>query len=167
MAPLGGSSSMRRTAVLHVEGLHWATSAASVQTTLLRRPGVKSVEANAANQSATVTYDPTRTSVAELSKWVRDCGFHCAGRSVPEHICDPMSEPAEPGAGPPTPGQLMEDGGHAGMSMDHMARDMRNRFLVALVLSIPIMLWSPMGRNMFGFAVPTPFGLRDDERRRR
>ncbi|CAN5642009.1 heavy metal translocating P-type ATPase [soil metagenome] len=48
------------------------------------------------------------------------------------------------------------------MSMDHMVRDMRNRFLVALALSIPIMLWSPMGRDMFGFTVPAPFGLRDD-----
>jgi Cu2+-exporting ATPase len=153
---------MKRTAVLHVGGLHWATSVASVQTTLLRRPGVVSVEANAANQTATVTYDPTRTSIVELSKWVRDCGFHCAGRSVPEHICDPMSEPAEPGAGGPAPEPPKGDDGHAGMSMDHMARDMRNRFLVALVLSIPIMLWSPMGRGMFGFAVPTPFGLRDD-----
>ncbi len=162
MARLSGPSSMKRTAVLRVGGLHWATSAASVETTLLRRPGVMSVQANAANQTATVSYDSTRTSVAELSKWVRDCGFHCAGRSVPEHICDPMSEPAEPGAGAPAPEPLAGDGGHAAMSMDHMARDMRNRFLVALVLSIPIMLWSPMGRDMFGFAVPTPFGLRDD-----
>jgi Cu2+-exporting ATPase len=48
------------------------------------------------------------------------------------------------------------------MSMDAMVRDMRNRFLVALTLSIPIMLWSPMGRDMFGFGVPAPFGLRDD-----
>ena len=53
-------------------------------------------------------------------------------------------------------------GGHAGMSMDQMVRDMRNRFLVALALSVPIMLWSPMGRDMFGFSVPSPFGLRDD-----
>src|SRR6516165_8278010 len=162
MARLGGPSSMKRTAVLDVGGLHWATSAASVQAALLRRPGVMSVEANAANQTATVIYDPTQTSVAELSKWVRDCGFHCAGRSVPEHICDPMSEPAGPGAAAPAPEPLTGHVEHAGMSMDHMARDMRNRFLVALVLSIPIMLWSPMGRDMFGFAVPTPFGLRDD-----
>ena len=48
------------------------------------------------------------------------------------------------------------------MSMDHMVRDMRNRFLVALLLSIPIMLWSPMGREMLGFTVPAPFRLRDD-----
>jgi P-type Cu2+ transporter len=28
------------TVVLHVGGLHWATSAGAVETTLLRRPGV-------------------------------------------------------------------------------------------------------------------------------
>ncbi|UGQ42010.1 heavy metal translocating P-type ATPase [Rhodococcus aetherivorans] len=167
---------MNRTTVLEVGGLHWATSTPAIESALLRRPGVTAVEANAVNQTATVTYDPDRTSVAELSKWVRDCGYHCAGRSVPEHVCDPMSEPA-PGPGTPAhspqpaahemPGghtaqELMGHGGHAGMSMDAMVRDMRNRFLVALVLSIPIMLWSPMGREMFGFTVPAPFGLRDD-----
>lgn len=39
---------MNGTTVMHVGGLHWATSTASVQATLLRRPGVESVEANAA-----------------------------------------------------------------------------------------------------------------------
>lgn len=151
-----------KTMVLHVGGLHWATSTASVESALLRRPGVASVEANAANQTATVTYDPTQTSVQQLSKWVQDCGFHCAGRSVPNHVCDAMAEPEQEAHAAPTPHEMMGHGGHAGMSMDQMVRDMRNRFLVALVLSIPIMLWSPMGRDMFGFKVPAPFGLRDD-----
>ncbi|BAH55730.1 MULTISPECIES: heavy metal translocating P-type ATPase [Rhodococcus] len=179
------------TTVLEVSGVHWASSTATVEATLRRRPGVTSVEANAVNQTATVTYDPGLTSVVELSKWVRDCGYHCAGRSVPDHVCDPMSEPAavrgEAGHAHPAPeaaapaepaahempaghapaGRLPQEmmghgGGHAGMSMDAMIRDMRNRFLVALVLSVPIMLWSPMGRDMFGFMVPAPFGLRDD-----
>jgi Cu2+-exporting ATPase len=129
---------------------------------LLRRPGVESVEANAMNQTATVTYNPAETSVAVLSKWVRDCGFHCAGRSVPDHVCDAMTEPPVAAPAVPTPHEMMGHGGHAAMSMDDMVRDMRNRFLVALVLSIPIMLWSPMGRDMFGFTVPAPFGVRDD-----
>lgn len=166
------------TVVLAVQGLHWATSASVIESTLLRRPGVGAVEANAVNQTATVVFDPAQTSVAELSTWLRDCGFHCAGRSLPEHLCDPMSEPdagaAQPvvvgehahhtdvGAVSRSPHDTMGHGGHAGMSMDAMVRDMRNRFLVALVLSIPIMLWSPMGRDMFGFSVPAPFGLRDD-----
>jgi Cu2+-exporting ATPase len=182
---------MNRTAVLEVGGLNWASSTAAVEAMLRRRPGVTSVEANAVNQTATVTYDPDRTSVIELSTWVRDCGYHCAGRSVPAHVCDPMSEPSaeragadhapappdatpaesadgeKPAAGEAHPGRSPQDmmghgGDHAEMSMDAMARDMRNRFLVALVLLIPIVAWSPMGRDMLGFTVPAPFGLRDD-----
>ncbi|MCG7594809.1 heavy metal translocating P-type ATPase (plasmid) [Mycobacterium sp. C3-094] len=178
---------MTKSTILDVHGLNWASSTAVVEGSLLRRPGVTSVEANAVNQTATVVYDPATTSVADLAGWIRDCGFHCAGRSVPDHVCDPMSEPhhdpaatlheqptsalsptagevhAHEAAPARTPQEAMgHGGGHAGMSMDHMVRDMRNRFLVALALSIPIMLWSPMGRDMFGFTVPAPFGLRDD-----
>ncbi len=40
--------------------------------------------------------------------------------------------------------------------------DMRRRFLVAAVLSIPILLWSPIGRDVLNFNVSAPFGLRDD-----
>ena len=61
-----------------------------------------------------------------------------------------------------SPAGAMEHGGQAGMSMDSMVRDMRNRFLVALVLSVPIVLWSSIGRNVLHFTVPAPFGLRDD-----
>ena len=212
---------MSDTTVLHVGGLHWATSERAVETALLRRPGVESVEANAVNQSATVTYDPHRTSVAELAGWVQECGYHCAGRSVPNHVCDPMEEPAahEVDAGharhpaahaphapdtevtsahaghapthaghaathaghapahaghvpaseaapaapaAPSAHDVMGHGGHGAMSMDDMVRDMRNRFLVALVLTAGIVLWSPMGRDLLGFDVPAPFGLRDD-----
>jgi Cu2+-exporting ATPase len=53
-------------------------------------------------------------------------------------------------------------GHHAAMSMAAMVRDMRNRFLVAALLTIPILLWSPIGREVIGFTVPAPFGLRDD-----
>src|SRR5258706_2048334 len=45
--------------------------------------------------------------------------------------------------------------------MDDMARDMRNRFLLAALFSIPILLWSPWGRAVLDFAVAAPFGLRD------
>ncbi|HET9021686.1 MAG TPA: heavy-metal-associated domain-containing protein, partial [Ornithinibacter sp.] len=201
---------MSDTTVLHVGGLHWATSERAVETALLRRPGVESVEANAVNQSATVTYDPHRTSVAELAGWVQECGYHCAGRSVPNHVCDPMEEPpahevdagharhpaahaphapvteatdvsaahaghapthtghapahtghapthtghapahtghvpaSEAGPAAPSAHDVMGHGGHGAMSMDDMVRDMRNRFLVALVLTAGIVLWSPM-----------------------
>ncbi len=48
------------------------------------------------------------------------------------------------------------------MSMAAMAADMRNRFVTAAVLSVPITLYSPMGRDLLGFGLPAPFGARDD-----
>jgi Cu2+-exporting ATPase len=48
------------------------------------------------------------------------------------------------------------------MSMDAMVQDMRNRFVVAAVLSVPILLWSSIGRQVLHFGVPAPFGFRDD-----
>src|SRR5215213_1599856 len=87
------------TAVLYFSSVPWATEKAVVEAVLGRRPGVHSVDANPVAQTATVTYDPTRTSVAELSGWVRDCGYHCQGQSVPRHVCDPLLE-AAPHAGP-------------------------------------------------------------------
>ena len=189
--------SSARSVVLDVSGLHWATSERVVENRLCRRPGVLDVQANAVGQTATVTYDPERTSVAALAGWVRDCGYHCAGQSVPDHLCDPMTEPGQPiaaavpadhahpvspgrqepvGAGPghhqapsadaaagPSAHEAMGHGGdHGGMSMDAMVADMRRRFWVAAALSVPILLWSPIGREVLGFTVPAPFGLRDD-----
>ncbi len=56
--------------------------------------------------------------------------------------------------------QMAHAMGHgAGMSMDAMVRDMRNRFLVALVLAIPVFLYSPLATEVFGLRLATPFGL--------
>lgn len=96
---------------------------------------------------------PRRTSLAELGGGVTECGYHCAGQSVPSHICDPMDERDPPGAAeaaravpPAHAGHASERGlspegesghgghdSHAGMSMAAMVADMRNRFLVAVV----------------------------------
>ncbi|WP_295574872.1 cation-translocating P-type ATPase [uncultured Microbacterium sp.] len=187
-----------RTVTLEVSGMIRATSKNVTEAHLARQPGVIGVEANPVSQTATVTYDTGMTSVAGLQEWVIECGYHCAGQSVPDHICDPAADPhdhaaqkgatghdmhagatqtSHPGqapgplaehvhggeAGAHSPQEMMGHGGHhAGMSMDAMIRDMRNRFLVALILSIPITLWSPIGREVIGFEVPAPFGLPDD-----
>jgi P-type Cu2+ transporter len=160
--------------VLDVHPLRRASEKAVVEAVLGRRPGVERVEANPVAQTATVTYDPQATSLAELRRWVEECGYHCAGQSVPDHLCDPALEPdAAPARGhavhapddavaPRAPGEAVGHGGHGAMSMAAMVRDMRNRFLVAAGFSIPIVLWSPIGRNVLGFSVAAPFGLRDD-----
>jgi Cu2+-exporting ATPase len=69
---------------------------------------------------------------------------------------------AHAGHAGPSAQEMMGHGHHGVGSMADMVRDMRNRFLVAAVLSVPILLWSPIGREVLGFTVPAPFGLRDD-----
>jgi P-type Cu2+ transporter len=155
------------TAVLHVGGLHYATEKAVVEAVLGRRPGVLAVEANPVAQTATVTFDPGTTSVAALRDWVERCGYHCAGQSAPGHVCDPLVEPDH---GPHDHAAVERadaadghgHGGHMGMSMAAMVADMRRRFLVALVFTVPIVVWSDVGKNLFGSAVPTPFGVDRD-----
>ena len=71
-------------------------------------------------------------------------------------------EAAPPVAPMLSPHEAMGHGGHPAMSMDAMVKDMRNRFLVAALLSVPILLWSAIGRQVLHFTVPAPFGLRDD-----
>jgi Cu2+-exporting ATPase len=174
----------RSTAVLDVHPLRRATEKNVVEAVLGRRPGVLRVEANPVAQTANVEFDPRVTSVADLRRWVIECGYHCAGQSVPEHICDPAMEPDPPHEGhgraatappaavdhmghaghaaAPSPEEAMGHAGHGAMSMAAMVADMRNRFLVAATFSIPILLWSPIGRDVLGFTVAAPFGLRDD-----
>jgi Cu2+-exporting ATPase len=171
----GGHSGRRNgrgrkaTAVLHVGDLHYASEKAVVERVLANRPGVARVDANPVAQTATVEYEPATTSVEALQQWVEECGYHCAGRSVPGHVCDPL---AEEGRDAPTHDHAAAEraehahghghGGHAGMSMAEMVRDMRNRFLVAALFAIPIALWSPVGEFLFGSTPPTPFGIGDD-----
>ena len=196
---VGGASTA--TTVLHVGNLHWGSEKAVAESLLRRLPGVLQVDANPVAQTATINYDPGATSVNDLQQWVQDCGYHCAGQSVPSHVCMPMmpghemkpgdammpghemkpghhmtngmgpAQGAAPGShlaghdqtsSARSPHDAMGHGGHAGMSMASMVADMRRRFVVAAVLSIPILLWSPIGRDVLKFNVSAPFGLRDD-----
>jgi Cu2+-exporting ATPase len=55
---------------------------------------------------------------------------------------------------------LHEMGHGAGMDMQAMVRDMRNRFWIALAFTLPIFFLSPMGIDFI--RIPPPFGLRLD-----
>jgi len=164
----GGLSDRATTVVLHVGGLHYASEKAVVEGVLGRRPGVMGVRANPVAQTAAVSFDPDRTSIAELQTWVQECGYHCAGQSVPGHMCDPLAEAGRELPHDFAAAQRADDadghghGGHAGMSMVAMARDMRNRFLVALLFTIPTVLWSTVGTELLGSELATPLGLGRD-----
>jgi len=170
-----------QTTVLRVGGLQWASSSAVLERALLRRSGVLAVSANAISQTASVTYDPDRgfhcggQSVPEhvcdpmaepsASKDAKAPDAHTAPDAHAGHDKNaaPDAHAGHDKNAGRSPQDVMGHGGdHGGMSMEDMVRDMRNRFLLAAGLSVPILLWSPIGRDVLGFTVPSPFGLRDD-----
>lgn len=83
-------------------------------------------------------------------------GTAAAGTALPG-----ATVPARPAAhaGHDTDAMAHEMGHGAGMSMDEMVRDMRNRFLVALVFAIPVFLYSPLFTDFFRLRLPVPLGL--------
>ncbi|MBX9645663.1 MAG: heavy metal translocating P-type ATPase [Xanthobacteraceae bacterium] len=81
-------------------------------------------------------------------------------------MASPAMKPADAMAGPKAHGGEKSDvmahemGHGAGMDMQDMVRDMRNRFWIALAFSLPIFFFSPMGMDFI--RIPPPFGLRLD-----
>ena len=145
---------------LEVRGLFEELDHLAVERHLSALGGVHSAEANPASASVTVHYDETAVGEEELRNTVEACGFHCAGERVPNHVChaDHQMSGAEAPAGHDAMAHEMGHGG--GMDMASMVRDMRNRFWVALLFTIPIFTYSPMG-GLFTPPAP-PFGLELD-----
>ena len=197
-----------KTAVVEVGGLLSVLSAEGVRKQLQKLSGLHHAEVNYVAQSATVHYDEQQITLDDIRKRIVECGYHCRGEMMPNHLCEtpggsrsatvsvavghehhgarheavPAATPPTAAAAPPSaavdhaahaaPGaapqgaahakhemaDMMHDMGHgAGMSMQDMVRDMRNRFFVALIFSIPVFLYSPMGKMFGDFA--TPFGM--------
>lgn len=117
------------TETIEVRGLRWATESNVIEAVLSRRPGVIAVDANPITQTATVTFNPAVASITDLRDWVRDCGYHCAGLSVPDHLCEPVPAGADAGH---------DHHGAGGASMEVIAADICNRFLVAVVFALVI-----------------------------
>ncbi len=166
-----------KTSTVEVAQMVSTLSAAGIARQLSAIPGVHQAEVNYVAGSATVQYDETKVTLAAIRRRVKDCGYHCRGELVPAHVCHAVvgraSAPAQVDhaghAGHQAHGapgksmahdkaEMMHAMGHApGMSMQDMAADMRNRFLVALLFAIPVFLYSPMGKMLGDFSAP--FGM--------
>jgi P-type Cu2+ transporter len=154
-----------------IEDLQCACCAESIEAAVLALPGVTHAEIDLGMQTLTVTGSVDEEGVRRV---VRETGYRCAGdpgppsagelahaaRMTPITCCtthDRMqyelprtragSEHEPPGA------EAHEGMGHDVASPDMagaMARDMRNRFFAALVLTIPVVLLSDIGYDTFG-----------------
>jgi len=159
------------TTVLSVAGMQFASEQHRVETHVGNLAGVEEVEMNPVSQSVTISFDPSIVSASALETAVVECGYHCSGRPMPDHLCEPAGHDhghedhaahAEGAAGHEQAGH--EHGGHdhGGMSMDSMIADMRIRFFVSILFGIPVTLYSTLGRDVLNFTADAPFGLRDD-----
>jgi P-type Cu2+ transporter len=179
-----------QTTILEVGGMLLVLDPQGVEKQLRRMPGVHAASVNIATNAAVIAYDEKITGVEALRAKIVDCGFHCHGEVLPQHICgatptaslavtehvDPATKrvhhaiaPAahEPAAharaaAPILTSPMSRDMAHemahgGGMDIQAMVRDMRNRFWIALVFSIPIFLYSPMGMNFV--SLKPPFGM--------
>ena len=174
---------MMITATLPVKGLNFAGCAREIEKNLGKLDGIAQAEASYVSQTVTVTYDETRLGEAQLREMVKDCGFACgtpltrftgpsgtvsqlteAARTHRTMVHPAMEDRAEASAPTKMDMGIVDHSmmGHD-MSDPAMARameaDMRNRFFVSLVLSIPVILYSPLGANLFKLHPPTPFGI--------
>jgi Cu2+-exporting ATPase len=173
---------MRKT-TLEVGNLIAMLDFLAVEKRLRTLPGVVAVDMNASSTTATVAYDETRTDADAIRQAIEACGFRCRGESVPCHVCAPdrtavppthplahsaahrghqrhhqLGAAATATAPMPAHDMMAHEMGHgAGMDMRDMVRDMRNRFLISLVFTIPLFAMAPMGMGEPWFR--PPFGL--------
>ena len=170
-----------QTTTLEVGGLTEGLDHLGVEKQLSKASGVASARSNPGFGSVTVEFDEKITNPAELKQLIEECGFHCRGRLLPEHICalDNTIAPAAPGevrherAKPEHRGHAVpkkaalaahdeaahEMGHGAGMDMAAMARDMRNRFIIALAFALPMLALAPMGLGKAMISPPAALGL--------
>ncbi|WP_416047464.1 heavy metal translocating P-type ATPase [Cupriavidus basilensis] len=169
---------MNTTSNFEVGGMLSSMSARGVEKQLSRLPGVTAVHVNYVAGSASVAYDSKQVNPDNIRAKIQECGYHCAGQVTPHHLCAPHPEHTAthehrpghtmPPGKPSAKEHKMDDGamdtmahemGHGpGMDAREMARDMRNRFWICLIFTIPIFLYAPMGMSFIKLA--PPFGLK-------
>ena len=171
------------TVTLPVKGLNFAGCAREIEKHLGKLAPIAQVHASYVSQTVTITYDETRLGEAQLRELVKDCGFACGApltrfpgpsgtvsqRTEAAHVHRTMVHRAMEDRAEASAPEKMDMGivdhsmmGHD-MSDPAMARemeaDMRTRFFVSLVLTIPIILYSSPGTTLFHLHLPTPFGV--------
>jgi Cu2+-exporting ATPase len=171
-------------ATLTLGGVYCLGCAGAVERALREQPHVTEVRVDWKNDVVHVGFDPARMSPEAIEEVIAQTGCDCAPVGVeeerPKTAAPPERRMRHLGHGvdaqpismgtkhdrmqyemPATPA---DHGDH----MDHdmsdpgmaaaMERDMRNKFFIALLLTIPTVLYSPLGMNLLGVRLPT-FGL--------
>jgi Cu2+-exporting ATPase len=178
-----------KTVILPVKGLNFAGCAPEIEKRLRHVAGIEKVEASYVTQTATITYQEDKLNEPALRELVKDCGYLCGQALAPDdhppHEIDghdmmshamsghTMTDHAMTGHGKGSHEITSHDkgrhdmGGHDMMGHDMsdpamakaMEADMRRRFFVSFLLTIPVVLYSMLGVKLFGLHLPTPFDI--------
>jgi Cu2+-exporting ATPase len=173
-----------RHGAFQLRGVHCLGCAGAVERALREQPDVTEVRLDWKNDVVHVGYNPARIGPEGIEEVIGQTGCDCAPVDAVEerHEAAISSErrmrhlghgvdaqPISMGTKHDrmqyeTPATQADHGDHMGHDMSDptmaadMERDMRNRFFVALLLTIPTVLYSPLGVNLLGVRLPT-FGL--------
>ncbi|GBD88503.1 copper-exporting P-type ATPase A [bacterium BMS3Abin03] len=85
--------------ILCIHGMMSVGDGRGIEKKMLKHPGIQHVDANYLNCTATVHYDESIISLAEIKELVGKCGYHCTGESLPENLCKPGDPPKSTHAG--------------------------------------------------------------------
>ena len=174
-----------RSHVWPVGGMCTAGCATTLERSVAAIPGVSATNANFSAATLKVEYEPSRLSPGQIAEAIRAEGFSC-NHGAPGEVstCAHKDQKGVHAAHMPMPTRASDtatvraddhvghvkainvkttatahdthEGMHHGSDLHAAARDMRRRFLVALIFAIPLFLWSPMGLME---PPPVPFGL--------
>jgi Cu2+-exporting ATPase len=167
-----------------LRGVYCLCCAGAVERALREQPHVTEVRLDWKNDAVHVGYDPANIDPEGIEDVITQTGCDCAPVGAEEERHEAVAPPERRmqhlGHGVDTqpismgtkhdrmqyemPATHADHGDHADHDMSDpnmaatMERDMRNRFFVALLLTIPTVLYSPLGMNLLGVRLPT-FGL--------
>src|SRR5215203_700111 len=174
-----------RRGAFELRGVHCLRCAGAVERVLREQPHITEVQLDWKNDVVHVGYDPASIGPEDIEQVITQTGCDCKlTEAEEEHRHEAMAPPerriqhlghgvdAQPIAMGTKHDRMLyempathaDHGDHADHDMSDpgmaatMERDMRNRFFVALLLTIPTVLYSPLGMNLLGVRLPT-FGV--------
>ena len=168
-------------------GVHCLGCAIAIEEALRAQPSVTDIRLDWKADVVRVGYDPTKIGREDIERVIADTGCECepvgARGELPKRLPPQKRRWQHLGHGvvdaqPVTmgtkhdrvqyeiPATQVDHDAHADMVHDMsdpgmaaaMERDMRNKFFVALLLTIPTVLYSPLGMSLLGLRLPH-FGL--------
>jgi Cu+-exporting ATPase len=138
----------RQSADLPLLGMHCSACAVRIEKALNKAPGVEAANVNFATTRATVSFDPAQTDLHQLQHAVQKAGYDAIVLDAPE------AESGESEAAS-APAQSLQDAENTARAKEYA--EQKKRFLVALVLTIPVAVvamgghLSPTLERLFNF----------------